>query len=441
MPPHMSPPSSADAPQPRSAIPLLLGAGTAQMVLLAALAWWPGATFPFPAAFLFLTAFAAYLLAAVRIKDAVGGGMLIWVFAILMRALFLPLEPELSDDVYRYLWDGHLQRSAVNPYVHAPSSPEVAELHTPWHARVDNPDAPTPHPPLAQVAFLLVALAGGAVFQAKLLWLGLDLATGWLLGRVARLTGRSRRLTQLLYLWSPLLLVEVAWNGHLEPLGLFFLVLIILLARTPVGAGAATALAALVKLAPLAAVPALTRRLGPRFLAGFAVAFVLLYLPYVGAGRRLVAGLVTYVGTERYMEGPFLLLESALPSGSAALWAAGMVVLGVAAWATLQRFRPERALFWVLGAGLLLTPALHPWYVLWILPLAALRVSHPWILMSGLAFLGYYGLDAFHATGDWPQPSWLRAAVWLPVLALLVRDAAVLWRERVPLPPPHPPGP
>ncbi len=410
----MEPPPPEGAPAWRVLVPLAV----AELALLAALGW-GGARFPLPGLLLFLGAFGAYLVAALRVRDLAGGHVLVWVVAVALRLVFLPLEPVLSDDVWRYLWDGHVQLSGVNPYRYAPSAPELMELRTAWHGLINNPDVPTIYPPFAQLAFLAVALAGSTVLQAKLLFLGFDLATGWLLGRVARLTGRSRRLVQLLYLWSPLMVVEVAWSAHLEPLGLFGLVLLLLLARAPAGAGVAGALSALVKVAPVAALPPLARRLGWRFAAAFGATALLLYLPYAGAGSALFAGLRTYAEHWRFMEGPFALLEAVLPGPRAPRWAAAVAVAGVVAWATWRNVHPERALLWILGAGLLLTPTLHPWYVLWILPLAALRASAPWILLSGLAFLGYFGLDAFQATGVWPQPGWLRLLMWGPVLALL----------------------
>lgn len=290
----------------------------------------------------------------------------------------------------------------------------------------------TIYPPLAQLAFLAIALVGGAILQAKLLWLGLDLGTAWLLGRVASITGRSRRLTQLLYLWSPLLVVEVAWSGHMEPLGLFAMVLVILLARTPISAGAALALAALTKFAPAAVVPTLTRRLGWRFLVGFAATAGLLYAPYAMAGRSLFAGFATYAEHWWFMKGPFSLLEAALPWAMAPWYAAGALVLVVIAWTMWQRYPPERALFWVLGAGMILTPTLHPWYALWMLPIAALRASRTWILLTGLSFLGYFGLGSYEDTGVWSQPVLVRLLLWVPFLILLAIDAAKVWNERVP---------
>ena len=451
-----STPGGADpAPLPPSTRggPLVLPAlGLAQGTLLAAVGWWPGATWPWPALPMVLGAFALYVAAAGRAGAAAGGTAVIWVVALALRAALLPLPPELSDDVWRYLWDGRVQASGVNPYLHAPAAAEVAGLRTPWHALINNPEVPTIYPPVAQLAFRALALVAGTVLGAKLLFIAFDLATGWVLGRVAAGTGRDARPVLLLWLWSPLLVLEVAWSAHLEPLGLFFLALALLLAHSgplralaSAGVGSALALSALVKFAPLAAVPPLLRRFGLPFLGALLATGAVLYLPFAGAGTALFDGLRTYAGHWRFMEGPFVLLEAVLPGRTAPRVAAGLLVLAVVAWTTHRRFEAERALLWILGTGLLLTPTLHPWYALWILPMAALRGSPPWILLTGLSFLGYWGLDVFQATGQWPQPAWLRLLLWGPVLALLAGEA--WFGRRSPAPPsggsapPPPPAP
>jgi hypothetical protein len=403
---------------------ILAALGVVELALLATLGWWPGAELPWPGLLIFAGAFVVYVLAAVCVAHAPSGDRTIWSVAVAMRLAMLPLTPELSDDVYRYLWDGHVQLSGVNPYLHAPDAEEVVELRTAYHHQINNPDVPTIYPPLAQLAFVLITLAGGTIVSAKLLWLAFDIGTGWLLGRVARATDRSHRLTKLLYLWSPLLVVEVAWSAHLETLGLFALALTILPAgRRPVGSGVALALAALTKFAPAAALPAMVRRHGWRLFAAFAATSLLLYVPYLGAGADLFTGLRTYGEHWWFMKGPFAVLEALFEDPVNARRSAGALVLGVVAWTVVKRYDPERALFWVLGSGMILTPTLHPWYVLWMLPMAALRASRPWILLSGLAFIGYFGLGAYQETGVWPQPALARAGLWLPFLGLMVYEA------------------
>ena len=79
--------------------------------------------------------------------------------ALVLRLLFLFAPPQLSDDIYRYLWDGSNLLRGVNPYAAAPSAitppPELKAVH----AKINHPDYVTIYPPAAQLVF-----AGGAAF-------------------------------------------------------------------------------------------------------------------------------------------------------------------------------------------------------------------------------------------------------------------------------------
>lgn len=422
----------------------LLAFGGAELALLITLGWLPAArSFPAPGLIVFGGAFAAYVLAAVwltRRTEVPRATSVIWIGGVLMRLALLPLAPELSDDFYRYLWDGHVQLSGTNPYLFAPAAPELTGIRTLYHHLINNPSVPTIYPPLAQVAFAVVALAGSSVTFMKLLWVVCDLATAWTLARVASRTGRDPARVLLLYLWAPILPVEVAWSGHLEPLGLLPMAGSLWAATRlqgrgmPAAAGTLLAASALVKFAPAAALPGLARRgRGPGLatprtavvaMAAFALTAGVFYAPYAGAGAALFAGLRTYGEHWWFMVGAFGLVESAVGDPMAARRIVAGLVLTVVAYTWMARFDLERTLFWVLGAGMILTPTLHPWYVLWMLPFAALRSSPPWIALGGLAFLGYFGLGTYGQTGEWAQPGIVRAALWLPFFVLLAVEAA-----------------
>ena len=64
----------------------------------------------------------------------------------------------------------------------------------------------------------------------KVLWTLADLAACLLVGKIARRTGRPVPATLVLFAWSPLLVVETAWSGHLEALGILLLTVLIFLA-------------------------------------------------------------------------------------------------------------------------------------------------------------------------------------------------------------------
>lgn len=448
--------------------PALLAAGLGQLALLAALGWWPGArATPFPALALLGGAFALHLAAAWSQGRRPASRPLLWGGGAVMRAIFLPLPPHFSDDVWRYLWDGWVQLQGVNPYAHAPADLPLEPLRTAWHALVNHPEIPTIYPPGAQLAFLALVVLGPSLLFTKLAWIIADLGVAAVLDRLTRRPSGVASPALLLWLWSPLVILEVAWSAHLEPLGILPMMGAVWLFRrgsTPtadrgpgdredsgigargsrrisaISVGALIGVGAAVKLAPLAALPALWRRRGPLPALAAAAALLLLAVPYLGAGPvAMTEGLRTYAARWSFHPGLFRVLGGALGDGTARA-AVAAVVAGISLWAAAGRWSLDRALLWTIGGALLLSPTLHPWYVLWILPLAALRegpARWAWVVLSGTVFLAYAGLDTFRATGQWPQPEWLAALIHAPVLLLLGLDVwlspgAPAWKSHRP---------
>ena len=231
------------------------------------------------------------------------------------------------------------------------------------------------------------------------------------------------------------MIVEVAWSGHLDPLGLAPMLGAVALAGAAGPAWRAGALLGIggsMKFAPLVAVPALGRLRGRRIRAAAhagAVALevpTVLYLPYAAAGASLFSGLRTYADIWAFNAGLYRGLELLPGHPDLPRWIGAAVVGGLAIHAALRRWTLDRALFWTIGSALLLSPTLHPWYVLWVLPFAALRRNRAWILLSGLVFVTYWGLGPYLESGEWPRPLWSRLLLWLPFYGLLLRDAAGL---------------
>jgi hypothetical protein len=264
----------------------------------------------------------------------------------------------------------------------------------------------------------------------KLAWVAADLLAAWLLSRLAA-EGPERRLATFLYLWSPLLLVEVAWSGHFETVGIAAMLGAVVVIRSNAWAGGALlGLGAAIKFAPLAAVPALWRRRGlVPALAALAVP-ALLTIPYAAVGPRLFAGLRTYADIWEFNPGVYGVLRLLPGPADLGRWIGAAVVVSIALVAAYRRWGLGRTLYWTIGAGLLLSPTIHPWYVLWVLPFACLYRGTGWIVFTGTVFLAYAGRDAYLASGDWPEPLWLRVLIHAPILLLLARDGAGLARDR-----------
>ena len=81
---------------------------------------------------------------------------LILVTAVLLRLGALAAPVYLSDDIYRYIWDGRVQAAGINPYRYIPTDTALAPLRD--EAVFPNINrnnyAPTIYPPVAQLLFL-----------------------------------------------------------------------------------------------------------------------------------------------------------------------------------------------------------------------------------------------------------------------------------------------
>ena len=80
------------------------------------------------------------------------------IFATLFRLSIVFYPPYLSDDIYRYIWDGRVQATGINPYRYLPADDALAQLRDekiyPFINRRDS--AHTMYPPVAEGAFLLI---------------------------------------------------------------------------------------------------------------------------------------------------------------------------------------------------------------------------------------------------------------------------------------------
>ena len=198
-----------------------------------------------------------------------------------------------------------------------------------------------------------------------------------------------------------------------------------------VGLGLALAASTLVKYFAAALVPAAARAARPvRVLAAFVVTIVAFYLPYANAGRGLLGGLGVYAGAWRFNDGLFRVLSWLAISPLAAKLVAAAIVLFVVLQSVRNEWTLERSAFWVTGAVLMLSPTVHPWYLLWMVPLIAIRPNRAWLYLTGSVFLAYYGLGTYRSEGVWPEPWWLKLIIWGPFFALLIRDE---WHSRAQL--------
>ena len=225
---------------------------------------------------------------------------IILFFGIIFRLCLIPPVPGiLSNDMYRYIWDGRMQQSGINPYRYPPAAEELKSLRdNRIFPNINRKDYPTLYPAGAQLFFrIFYALVGDSISGYKSFITFFDTLTLLLLTVLLRVSGfESARV--LIYAWNPLVIFEIAYSGHLEGLTVFLMVAALYLnalkKKTP-GIILLT-LAGAVKFYPALLLAAFLNR-GNRIkgIVIFLATFGLLYLPYIGAGSKLSGFLTVYL--------------------------------------------------------------------------------------------------------------------------------------------------
>ena len=277
-------------------------------------------------------------------------------FAALFRLWPLLAEPRLSDDLYRYVWDGRVQAAGINPYRYIPAEEPLAHLRDgAIYPKINRRDyAPTIYPPLAQMIFLATTRVSESVTWMKLTMVAFEAAGVWAVVWLLASYGLPRQRV-LLFAWHPLAVWEIAGSGHLDALVICFVCLALVARRRGRDglAGAMLACAALVKFFPAVLAPALYRRRGWRMPAAFAATFALAYVPYLSVGlRRVVGFLPGYTNEEGLQNGVrFFILTLARKIFGEAVPGWAYVLFALAALAALAAWALRRGEEDVRGRG------------------------------------------------------------------------------------------
>ena len=336
---------------------------------------------------------AIWAVAAVLVARGAGRPSLALILATaaLLRFGALAAPVYLSDDIYRYIWDGRVQAAGINPYRHVPTDTDLVPLRD--EAIFPNINrnnyAPTIYPPVAQMLFLGATRFGETVPAVKLVLVAFEaIGIGALLVVLRTVEAPAQNI--LLYAWHPLPVWEIAGSGHIDAAVVAFAALALAAAASGrrTCSGAALAAATLVKFFPLVLVPALWRptrsnRGDWRWLCAFIVVIVAAYLPYLGVGARVLGFLPAYISEENLSTGSgFWLLDVigrtvALPV-TAYLAVAATIMAGLAVGALCRPDDPRASLAWAAAlstAALLFASPHYAWYFVW---LVALLCVAPW---------------------------------------------------------------
>ncbi|MGC6479393.1 MAG: mannosyltransferase [Flavobacteriaceae bacterium] len=383
------------------------------------------------------------------------------LIGLLFRVLFLFYTPALSQDFYRFLWDGQLQLLGHSPYALTPDDWMAAGLEFTdielLHAGMGTLSAGhfSNYPPLSQMLFFaVVRLADGWQGQLILLRGLLIVADLFLLLGGARLL-RSLQLKPEWMSWyflNPMVIIELIGNLHFEGMMWCFFVWGVYFSfrykqLLPMALAFVASIAS--KLLPLLVLPLYWQRLGPRRSLYFALLGIAgctaLSFPYwvnEGAAHYLQTlqlwfnrfefngsfyRLLRWIGYQFYGYNPIRSIGKFSP----------FLILGLVAGISFfgENKTPKsllRNMLWVLSLYFLSSTTVHPWYVSGLLLLGVFSgYGFPvvWSLSVYLSYLAY-GPEQVH------ESPWILLLEYAPVYALLWYECwkgpvgpQIMWRR------------
>jgi hypothetical protein len=354
-------------------------------------------------------------------------GIIILLAIIFRLGLIAPEPAVLSKDMYRYIWDGRVQHHGINPYSYAPSADELENLRDDRiFPHINRKDDPTLYPAGAQAFFrIFYILVGGSVTGYKGIMVFFDLLTLLVLASLLH-TWRLNLSRIILYAWNPLVVFEIAYSGHLEGLTVFLMAAAIYLTaiHKKIPAVIMLALSAAVKLYPALLLAAFLNR-GNRIkgIIAFAATIILLYLPFVGAGSKIVGFLPVYLKNpfESFNLGLKYLVMRLIPALDYSLLSLlFIVVLAIAGMIVFLKEKKDieayRYAYILTGLLLILMPAaLHPWYVILIIPFLVIYPNPAWLMFTCTVTLSYLK----YTSPQGIMPTWILLAEYLPLFVML----------------------
>lgn len=319
---------------------------------------------------------------------------------ILFRIIFLIATPSLSQDFYRFIWDGRMILNGFNPYLYLPEIYQTPNYTVPNQAAelvsgMGNLNAShySNYPPLNQLCFTIAALFShksilGSIIAMRTLIIFADIGVLYFGTKLLKALHLNPKAI-FLYLLNPLIIIELTGNLHFEGVMIFFLIWSLYLLQRQQWKLAAIILASSIslKLLPLLFLPLFfqqfkLKRLIP-FYAIIGVICVLLFTPFIS--RNLISNysktIGLWFGTFEFNGSVYLLIREI------GYQIKGYNIIGIVGNTTplivvlfvlfLSFFRKNKstqqliiALLFALSFYLFTSSTIHPWYVAMLLVLS-----------------------------------------------------------------------
>jgi len=380
--------------------------------------------------------------------------IMVWLFAgIALRLVFLWDTPSLSQDFFRFVWDGHLLLNGFNPYLYLPDDliasgadfiPNASLLHASMGELSSGHY--TNYPPLNQLFFTAAAYLGGESLIMTIVWMRVFIILAevviFFYGlKLLRLIGQPDYLI-LLYFLNPFVIIELTGNLHWEGMmaclmlmGVYYFISYQRI-KSPIFLG----FGILLKLLPVIILPLLLKGLRWKkavvYFSILGVVMVLGIVPFISIEflQNYGSSVGLWFGTFEFNASIYYVIRAIgfEVTGYNIIETVGKVLplitlISILLLAALRENQfPEFLLSSILFSFtiyLLLSTTVHPWYLTIPLLFSIFTKHRYMVVWSGLVFLSYsaYSNPAFQ------ENLWWIAIEYSIVIAVLIYE---LWPKR-----------
>ncbi len=336
----------------------------------------------------------------------------ILTFAVLFRVIGITVIPQFEDDYFRYIWDGFVLSGFDNPYQHPPSY-YFADENIPAEYQnalngVNYPDLPTIYAPTLQFSFLLAHWVWPA--QVMGLQIVYSVADVLLILLLAKMTDRK---SLLLYAWNPLVIKEIAFTAHPDVAGAMLLIAALFFVKSrPLMSVISLAFSVCVKPFAWVIAPLILMQLRKTYVFLFVILVLMIYLPFLLSGATDFTALGTFGKHWEYNAAVYHVLSLALPTANVRLLCGAIFVVLYLIYVRNYHASDQTNIRGdiLLGGLLILSPVINPWYLLWILPFAALnRDIWPWVASCAVLLSYFTGINMDDPSlASFEQAKWVK---------------------------------
>lgn len=338
------------------------------------------------------------------------------IAAVFFRFLFLFSIPELSNDYFRFIWDGMLANRGINPFDFRPTEWPVFLGETNYnlttvYQQLNSQDYYSVYPPVLQFVFSTCTyLSGGDLYSTvvlmKVILISAEVGTLFLIKHLLKKYKLNEK-NVLWYALNPLIIFEISGNLHFEGLLIFFLLLSItlLLDEKFVIAAFVFSLAFAVKLWPLLFLPFLIQQIGTKksvlFYFTFLVCTICLFFPFYNENfiAHYFESLQLYFQTFEFNSGIHYFIRAIFYpiTGFNVIEYSGpiisLMVLSVILYLAFRKKQFEHPLqnwYYAFLIYIITSSIIHPWNISLLILFAVFVPNKMPIVWSFLIILSYY---------------------------------------------------